>query len=50
VVTIGITGGLGSGKTTACQRLKEKGATIFDADTIAKELLKNPDVQERLIE
>jgi dephospho-CoA kinase len=50
VVTIGITGGLGSGKSTACQRLKEKGAIIFDADSIAKELLQDSVVQEELIE
>jgi len=50
VVTIGITGGLGSGKSTACQRLKEKGAIVFDADTVAKELLKRTDIQEQLID
>jgi len=50
VVTIGITGGLGSGKSTACQRLKEKGAVIFDADSIAKQILQNSLVQEQLVE
>jgi len=50
VVTIGITGGLGSGKSTACQRLKEKGAVIFDADKIAKQVLQNSAVQEQLID
>mgnify|MGYP001418235961 CR=1 FL=1 len=38
---LGITGGIGSGKTTACQFFKEKGAFIFDADIEAKKLLKN---------
>jgi len=50
VVTIGITGGLGSGKSTACQRLKEKGAIIFDADSIAKQILQYSLVQERLVD
>ena len=38
---LGITGGIGSGKTTACLFFKEKGALIFDADLEAKKLLKN---------
>ena len=38
---LGITGGIGSGKTTACLFFKEKGAFIFDADIEAKKLLKN---------
>jgi len=50
VVTIGITGGLGSGKSTACQRLKEKGAIIFDADSVAKQVLQNSLVREQLVE
>lgn len=51
MVTLGITGGLGSGKSSACQRLKEKGAVIFDADNIAKEILQTiPEVQEKIAE
>jgi dephospho-CoA kinase len=51
VVTLGVTGGLGSGKSSACQRLKEKGAVIFDADNIAKEILQTvPEVQEKISE
>jgi dephospho-CoA kinase len=51
VVTLGITGGLGSGKSYACQRLKEKGAVIFDADNIAKKILQTvPEVQEKIAE
>jgi len=49
VVTLGITGGLGAGKSTACQRLKERGAVIFDADSVAKEILLTvPEVQEQI--
>ncbi|MBL7067456.1 MAG: dephospho-CoA kinase [Candidatus Marinimicrobia bacterium] len=51
MVTLGITGGLGSGKSFACQRLKEKGAVIFDADNIAKDILQTvPEVQEKIAE
>jgi dephospho-CoA kinase len=51
VITLGITGGLGSGKSSACQRLKEKGAVIFDADNIAKEILLTvPEVQDKIAE
>jgi len=51
VVTVGVTGGLGAGKSTACQFLKEKGAYIFDADEIAKNILQNnTDVQGRISE
>ncbi len=36
---IGITGGIGSGKSTATHRLTEKGYKIFDADLIAHEIV-----------
>ena len=36
---LGITGGIGSGKSTACNFFKNKGATIFDADKEAKKML-----------
>ncbi|MBV7281418.1 dephospho-CoA kinase [Corynebacterium sp. TAE3-ERU30] len=36
---IGITGGIGSGKSTATAILKEKGAFIIDADLIAREIV-----------
>jgi len=51
VVTLGVTGGLGAGKSTACQRFKENGAVIFDADSIAKEILQtNQAIQDRIVE
>ncbi len=51
MVTIGITGGLGSGKSTASMHLKEKGAIVFDADLVAKEILLTvPEVREKIIE
>ena len=33
---IGVTGGTGSGKSTLCACLGELGATVIDADKIAK--------------
>ncbi|WP_151550148.1 MULTISPECIES: dephospho-CoA kinase [Corynebacterium] len=36
---IGITGGIGSGKSTATAILKDKGAFIIDADLIAREIV-----------
>jgi dephospho-CoA kinase len=36
---IGITGGIGSGKTTVSQYLMDKGYTVIDADKVARELV-----------
>ena len=45
---LGITGGIGSGKTTACLFFKEKGAFIFDADIEAKKLLNNKSIISKI--
>lgn len=51
MVTVGITGGLGAGKSTASKFLEEKGAYVFNADVVAKELLKSdPDIKKQLID
>ena len=48
---LGITGGMGSGKSTAAHFFKLKGATIFDADEEAKRhLLSHIDLQNRIID
>jgi len=39
LIKLGVTGGLASGKTTACQYLQEKGAPVFNADKEAKKIL-----------
>ena len=36
---VGITGGIGSGKSTVCRILAEHGVAIYDADSSAKELM-----------
>lgn len=51
MLRIGITGGIGSGKDAASQRMKELGAFVFDADCEAKKFLRENDkVQEDLIQ
>ena len=48
---LGITGGMGSGKSTATHYFQRKGAIIFDADEEAKQyLLSNIDLQNRIID
>jgi dephospho-CoA kinase len=37
-VIIGLTGGIGSGKSTVCQLFAELGAEIIDADALAREM------------
>jgi dephospho-CoA kinase len=38
VIVVGLTGGIGSGKSTVSAMLAERGAVIVDADAIAREL------------
>lgn len=38
-VVVGLTGGIGSGKSTAADLLAERGAVIIDGDRIARELV-----------
>lgn len=38
-VKVGITGGIGSGKSTVCRVFKTLGTPVFEADVVAKELL-----------
>ena len=41
--TIAITGGIGSGKSTFCSKLKEKGFRIHSSDEQVAKIYKNPD-------
>ncbi|MCH8928568.1 MAG: dephospho-CoA kinase [Candidatus Marinimicrobia bacterium] len=38
MIIIGVTGGMGSGKTLACKLLGELGATVIEADKVGKKL------------
>ncbi|NTU52851.1 MAG: dephospho-CoA kinase [Chlorobiaceae bacterium] len=35
---VGVTGGIGSGKSTVCSMLREMGCELFEADRVAREL------------
>ena len=49
MMKIGITGGIGSGKSAASERLSELGAYVFDADKEAKKILtENEKIQKDL--
>jgi dephospho-CoA kinase len=49
--TIGLTGGIGSGKSTVADFLAELGAVTIDADNIAHRILENDrEVQRQLVE
>ena len=51
VRTLGVTGGIGSGKSTVCAYLKGLGAIIFEADLVARELMQsNLQVREETIQ
>ena len=46
---IGITGGIGSGKSYVCKLLREQGIEVFDCDSAAKKLmLTSADIREKL--
>lgn len=47
--TIGITGGIGSGKSHVCRFLEQSGAPIFYTDDVAKHIMRtHPEVQQEL--
>lgn len=51
MTTLGLTGGIGSGKTTACGFLEEQGARVFYADIEAKRLMQEEsDVRAAIME
>lgn len=46
---IAITGGIGSGKSYVCSRLKDKGIDVYDCDSAAKRIIRNSkDVRKEL--
>ena len=47
---IGITGGIGSGKSYVCKRLLQHGITVYDCDAAAKRLIRtSPTLQQQII-
>ena len=48
---IGITGGIGSGKSTIAHELTQRGYTVYDCDREAKRIItEDPDVQQQIID
>ena len=46
---IGITGGIGSGKSYVCRLLEQRGYTVYDCDSAAKRLIRtSPFIRRRL--
>jgi dephospho-CoA kinase len=51
VLKIGITGGIGSGKSTISDMLRKKGFSIIDADIVAREVLRiYPEILQKVKE
>lgn len=47
---IGITGGIGSGKSYICKRLQKRGITVYDCDAAAKRLIRtSPCLQQQIV-
>lgn len=45
---IGLTGGIGSGKTTIADALRERGYAVYDTDSAAKRMVLTPAVRQRI--
>lgn len=51
MVTVGVTGGIGSGKSTVCKIWKKMGAYVLNADDLAKQVMvSDPEIKEQLTE
>lgn len=50
MIKVGITGGIGSGKSTVCKKFEELGIPIFDSDSHAKAYYVNTDVKHKLVD
>lgn len=51
MIKVGITGGIGSGKSTVCKVFRVLGIPVFEADSVAKQLLNNDlQIREQLIQ
>lgn len=48
MITIGLIGRIGAGKSTVARRFGERGASVVDADRLAHEVLDAPDVRAEI--
>ncbi|WP_234571845.1 dephospho-CoA kinase [Rhodohalobacter sp. 614A] len=50
MITVGVTGGIGSGKTTVCKEWEKLGAKVVYADDLAKNLMtSDSDLKQKLV-
>ena len=49
MLKVGLTGGIGSGKSTVSAIFQRLGAHIFDADSVAKDILENNETAQNEI-
>ena len=50
MIKIGVTGGIGSGKSTVCRLFAARGAALYDSDREAKRLMNDdPDLRSRIV-
>ena len=49
MITIGISGRIGAGKSTVAKRFAERGARVIDADAIAHGVLEEPDAKAEIV-
>ena len=45
---LGLTGGIGTGKSTVANMLKEKGIPVVDTDLISREVIQYPEIIEKI--
>ena len=48
-MVVGLTGGIGSGKSTVSRILQKKGYPLIDLDKISHEVIEYPEVIEKLV-
>jgi len=48
MLKVGVTGGIGSGKTTVCKEFEKLGIPVFYADDVAKNILNSPRIVEKI--
>ena len=46
---IGLTGGIGTGKSTVSRKLRERGQPVIDLDVISREVIEYPEVIDELV-
>lgn len=48
-MVIGLTGGIGTGKSTVSRKLRERGYPVIDLDVISREIITYPEVIDELV-